>query len=291
MFHGDNGKFAAFMAFMHARVGDSGYRGYNMNQAKGARLRYAIFSDIHSNLEGLEAVLAEAVRCGADRLLCCGDIIGYNADPAACVELVREKGVRCIRGNHERGLVDLEAGRAPNMNPLAREALLFTADVLPEEHGRWLVSLPDVLRVDDCFYLFHGSPSDPDEYIFDPFEAAYAFKSLVSDYQPPANFLCFIGHTHVCAAYAFDPERRMVQELDIQPGGRKDIRPGFHYMFNVGSCGQYRGGIPAATMAVLDLDEMWVEFRFLEYDYRRTQEKVLAAGLPAPLAMRLGMGE
>ncbi|WP_287152564.1 metallophosphoesterase family protein [Candidatus Solincola tengchongensis] len=254
-------------------------------------MRYAIFSDIHSNLEGLEAVLREAERCGADRLLCCGDIIGYNANPVECTELVREKGVRCIRGNHERGLVDLEAGNFPNMNPLAMAALHFTAEALPEEHRRWLVSLPDVLRVNDCFYLFHGSPSDPDEYIFDPFEAGYAFKSLLSDYPPPANLLCFIGHTHVCAAYSFDPERRKVRELGIRPGNRESLLPGSHYILNVGSCGQYRGGIPVATMALMDLDEMWVEFRFLEYDYRSTQKKVLAAGLPVPLAVRLGMGQ
>ncbi len=254
-------------------------------------MKYAVFSDIHSNLEGLEAVLQEAERSGAEKLLCCGDIIGYNADPVACVELVRERGVRCIRGNHERGLVDLEKGLTPNMNPLAMEALRFTAEVLGEEHFRWVVSLPDFLRVDDCFYVFHGSPSDPDEYIFDPFEAAYAFKALVSDYPPPANLLCFIGHTHVCAAYSFDPERRRVQEMPVRPGKKEQIRPGLHYMFNVGSCGQYRGGTAVATMVVLDLDEMWAEFRFLQYDYRRTQEKVLAAGLPVPLALRLGVGQ
>lgn len=254
-------------------------------------MRYAVFSDIHSNLEGLEAVLAEVERQGADRILCCGDIVGYNADPVACVELVREKGMRCIRGNHERGLVDLEEGRAPNMNPLAMEGLLFTDRVLNEEQREWLVSLPDSLRVDDCFYLFHGSPADPDEYIFDPYEAAYAFKSLLSDYTPPANFLCFIGHTHICAAYSFDSERRRIQELEVEHGRKMDLPPGAHYMLNVGSCGQYRGGIPVATVAILDLDEMWVEFRFLEYDYRRTQEKVLAAGLPAPLALRLGLGQ
>lgn len=254
-------------------------------------MKYAIFSDIHSNLEGLRAVLEEADRFGADSLLCCGDIIGYNADPVSCIDLVRERHVRCIRGNHERGLEDLKHGRIPNMNPLAMEALLFTYETLPVEYREWLLSLPDFLRVDDCFYLFHGSPSDPDEYIFDPFEAAYAFKVLVTDYPPPANLLCFIGHTHVCAAYAFDPDNRRVREKVVKPGRRYDIKPGAHYMFNVGSCGQYRGGIPTATLVFLDLEEMVLEFRFLEYDYRVTQEKVLSAGLPAPLALRLGLGQ
>ena len=254
-------------------------------------MRFAVFSDIHSNLEGLRAVLDEAEGRGVDALLCCGDIVGYNADPNECVDLVREKEVRSIRGNHERGLEDLDEGRTPNMNPVAMEALYFTREKLSAGRKDWLLSLPDHLAVEDSFYLFHGSPSDPDEYVFDPFEAAYAFKSLAYEYAPPANLMCFIGHTHVCAAYVFDPDQRRVREKAIRNGERLAIRAGAHYMFNVGSCGQYRGGFPAATMAVLDTDEMVLEFRFLEYDYAASQAKVLAAGLPPFLAQRLGMGQ
>lgn len=254
-------------------------------------MRYAVFSDIHSNLEGLQAVLQEADRLGVDALLCCGDVIGYCADPVSCVDLVRERGVRCIRGNHERGLADLEARRLPNMNPLALKALHFTYETLPESYRGWLTSLPDMLQVDGFFYAFHGSPSDPDEYIFDSFEAAYAFKSLTMEYPPPANLLSCIGHTHICAAYAFDPESRRVEETEVRGGDHFAIKPGAHYMFNVGSCGQYRGGTPMATFAVLDLDEMYVEFRFLQYDYAATQRKILAAGLPYLLAQRLGVGQ
>ncbi len=253
-------------------------------------MRFAVFSDVHSNLEGLQAVMAEAERLDVDGYLCCGDIVGYNADPVPCVDLIRERKVACIRGNHERGLQDLEEGRLPNMNPLALEALHFTRERLPEEYRKWLASLPDHLRVEDSFYLFHGSPAHPDEYIFDPLEAAYAFRSLIADYPPPANLLCFIGHTHVCAAYSYEPEKRRLVELPVSDGCSCPIRPGAHYMFNVGSCGQYRGGIPAATFAVLDLEEMTLEYRFLSYDYAETQRKVLNAGLPVPLARRLGLG-
>lgn len=254
-------------------------------------MRYAVFSDIHSNLEGLQAVLGEVDRIGVDALLCCGDIIGYSADPVPCVETVRERGVRCIRGNHERGLADLESGLPPNMNPLALEALRFTYEALPETHREWLVSLPDTLQVNGSFLLFHGSPSHPDEYIFDSFEAAYAFKSLIMEYPAPGNLLCCIGHTHICAAYAFDPESRRVEGSAVRDGDRFSIKPGAHYMFNVGSCGQYRGGTPAATFALLDLDEMFIEFRFLDYDFTVTQEKIIAAGLPHLLARRLGVGQ
>lgn len=254
-------------------------------------MRYAVFSDIHSNLEGLQAVLEECERSGAEALLCCGDIIGYNADPEACVDLVRAKRVRCIRGNHERGLQDLEEGRTPNMNPVAMEALHYTRDALSRERLDWLLSLPDELQVEGIFYLFHGAPSDPDEYIFDRFEAAYAFKSLLYEYTAPANLLCFIGHTHVCAAYAFDPDNKRIEEFPVQDGSRFDIAPGFHYIFNVGSCGQYRGGIPAATMGVLDTEAMSFEYRFLSYDMPTCQRKIVEHGLPLFLAQRLGIGQ
>ena len=250
-----------------------------------------IISDIHSNLEGLLAVLAEVERIGADHLLCCGDIIGYNADPNDCVDLVRENGIRCICGNHERGLKDLDEERIPNMNPVAMEALYFTRDALPESRKDWLITLPEKLTIEDSFYLFHGSPSDPDEYIFDAFEAAYAFKCLAYEYPVPANSVCFIGHTHVCAAYAYDMDKKRVSEMRINNGALLPIRAGLHYIFNVGSCGQYRGGVPIATLVVFDTEEMSIEFRFLEYDYHTSQKKIIETGLPPYLAQRLGIGQ
>ncbi len=254
-------------------------------------MKYAILSDAHSNLEGLQAALAEVEKAGADGLLCCGDIVGYNADPGACVDLLLEKRVRSIRGNHERGLEEVQAGVEPNMNPFAMKALLYTKEQLSKTQFDWLVSLPDQALVDGFFYLFHGSPSDPDDYIFDTFEAAYAFKSLVYDYPPPGNLLCFIGHTHICAAYEYDREQRRVTEKKLRDGASITLRPGLNYMFNVGSCGQYRGGRPLATLCLLDGEDMTVEFRFLEYDYAHTQEKIMAAGLPSFLAERLAMGQ
>jgi diadenosine tetraphosphatase ApaH/serine/threonine PP2A family protein phosphatase len=188
-------------------------------------------------------------------------------------------------------LRELDEGIAPNMNPVAMEALHFTDKALSRDNRDWLLSLPDKLAIEDSFYLFHGSPSDPDEYIFDPFEAAYAFKSLVSDYPVPANLLCFIGHTHICAAYAFDAESHRVGEKAVSDRDKFHVKPGAHYMFNAGSCGQYRGGLPIATLCVMDTDEMTVEFCLLRYDVAATQEKIISAGLPPLLARRLAIGQ
>ena len=171
------------------------------------------------------------------------------------------------------------------------EALQFTMDTLDDKRREWLISLPDKLLIEDSFYLFHGSPADPDDYIFDAFEAAYAFKSLVDEYPSPGNMLCFIGHTHICAAHVFEPEGKQVVERLLQGGEIIAIEPGWHYMFNVGSCGQYRGGSPVATLGILDTDEMTLEYRFLGYDYYTSQEKIVEAGLPLFLAQRLGMGQ
>lgn len=228
---------------------------------------------------------------GADSLLCCGDIVGYNADPEACVDLVREKGVRCIQGNHERGLQELAQGLEPDMNPLAMEALLYTSEALGDDCRAWLLSLPEELTVEGSFCLFHGSPSYPDEYVFGAFEAAYALKALVREYPPCTNSLCFIGHTHVCAAYCFDAESGRVAEKSVGGGDLFTLRPGAHHMFNAGSCGQYRGGVPVATLCLLDDEEMTVEFRFLPYDLSAAQDKIVSAGLPPSLAARLAEGQ
>ncbi len=251
---------------------------------------YGIFSDPHSNLEGLEAALEECKRAGAEKLICCGDIVGYNADPDSCVDLVRELGVLCIRGNHERGLQDLEDGKLPPMNPFALEAIRFSFEKIGEKRREWLISLPNQLLVDDIFYVFHGSPRHPDEYIFDIMEAAHALKSMAHDYPPPGNRLCFIGHTHVCAAYAFDPEKMKVEGWEVAEDRTLRLKPGHHYMFNVGSCGQYRGGKPVSSVVFFDSERMTVSFRLLSYDVEKTQRKVLQSGLPPYLALRLGEG-
>lgn len=253
-------------------------------------MKYAVFSDIHSNLEGLRAVLREAEVWGAEALFCCGDIVGYNADPDACVRTVRETGVRCIKGNHERGLEDLGKGKVPNMNPVAMEALVYTDRVLSAENREWLLSLPDSMEINRSFLLFHGSPSHPDDYIFDTFEAAYAFKSLVLEYTPPSNRLCFIGHTHVCAAYTFHPEEKRVESARVKDGSVFRLNDSSLYMFNVGSCGQYRGGLPVATLVLYDEEKRELRFRFLRYDLEAAREKILRAGLPPYLAQRLALG-
>lgn len=253
-------------------------------------MRYAIISDIHSNLEGLTSVLGAISEIGVDFLLCCGDIVGYAADPSSCVELVKEKKVRCIKGNHERGLIDIDEERRPPMNPYALEAIYYSSENVTDAQRDWLKALPDLLEVDGRFYLFHGSPYDPDEYIFDTFGAGYAFRSLALEYPEPQNQLCFIGHTHICAVYLCEKETQRIYNAEVYREGKITLREGYRAVINVGSCGQYRGGIPAASFCIYDTNAGEVEFHFVEYDISLTQRKIIEAGLPPQLAYRLSLG-
>jgi predicted phosphodiesterase len=253
-------------------------------------MRYGIISDIHSNLEGLSAVLDSLEGLGVDSILCCGDIIGYAAEPAACLELVRQKEILCIRGNHERGLEDLAAGEEPAMNYLALAALKHSEQQLQAEQKQHLLELPDFRQLDTDFLIFHGAPSHPDEYILDPFEAQYAFKSLRKDYPEPAHHICFIGHTHVCAIYLLERETQKLVHGEVSNPGHISLPEGHDIMVNVGSCGQYRGGLAQASFCVYDIDERLIEFRFVSYDVSLAQKKILAAGLPPELAERLAGG-
>ncbi len=253
-------------------------------------MRYGIISDVHSNLEGLNATLEKLEELGVDAVLCCGDIIGYGADPGRCLEVLLGRGVRSIRGNHERGLEDLGAGREPQMNQMALEALRYSASQLDEKQKECLLSMPDHLEIDGDFLIFHGSPSDPDLYVFDEFEARYSFKSLRMKYDEPCNHLCFIGHTHVCSLFLLPREGQELKGGVVVKPGRLDLVDGIDVMVNVGSCGQYRGGRPQASFCLYDRDRRYIEFFFVDYDVGAAQEKILRAGLPRELAERLSEG-
>lgn len=253
-------------------------------------MRYGIISDIHSNLEGLTAVLGALKESGVDSILCCGDIVGYGASPVECLEAVVAHEVLCIRGNHERGLEDLAAGREPAMNRMALAGLDHSYRRLSAEQQDLLLGLPDHREVDGSFLVFHGSPSHPDDYILDSFEAQYAFKSLRRDYPKPASRLCFIGHTHVCAIYLLEREEGKLVHGEVSKDGHLRLPEGHDVMVNVGSCGQYRGGMAVASFCLYDRDEDSVEFHFVEYDVERAMRGILDAGLPSELAERLAAG-
>lgn len=240
-------------------------------------MRYAILSDIHGNLEALDAVLADAAT-HADGLLCLGDIVGYGADPAACIERVAERAQAVVAGNHEHGVAGL-LGLAW-FNPGAQAAVKWTRGRLDGDHRAWLASRPLVLEVDDAT-LVHASPARPAEWDYlvssdDGFEAFVAFTTR----------LCFVGHSHRPAVWSIGSSGPA-----HEPGpGEVALERGRRYIVNVGSVGQPRDRDPRAAYAVWDMDDRRVSIRRVSYDVAAARRKIVGARLPRFLADRLTIG-
>jgi len=240
-------------------------------------MKYAILSDIHSNLEALRAVLSEISRRGITNFICLGDIVGYGADPRACLEIVREIQPRAVRGNHDyaaAGPVGLSG-----FNDNARLALLWTRPQINSAGRDYLNSLPLIAEVSGVT-LVHSSLKDPGrwEYILAPPDARSSFRSL------PGS-ICFFGHTHRPLAY-----REEGGEITAENGPRIELQEGSRYLVNVGSVGQPRDRDPRAAFGVYDSEGRSVEIIRIEYPVEKAREKILRAGLPSFLASRLTEG-
>jgi predicted phosphodiesterase len=239
-------------------------------------MRIALIADIHANLEALEAVLADARAQGCNEFVCLGDIVGYNPDPVACLELIRELGCPVVKGNHDEeaaGTHSLE-----NMNPVASAALQWTREQLSEDQRTWLRRLRLVRQVED-FTIVHSTLDQPAgwSYVTNRFDATSNFTYQFTQ-------LCFHGHTHVPRVFV---QTDKVQEVTADS---VVIEPNTKYFINVGSVGQPRDGDWRAAYAIYDTAHKMVVFRRVEYDLVTTQKKILAAGLPAMLAERLPDG-
>jgi predicted phosphodiesterase len=243
-------------------------------------LRYLILSDIHGNLQALDAVLADATRQGYDETVCLGDLVGYGADPGAVID--RTLGLRpvaIIRGNHDK----VAAGLEPPIlfNEVARKSIEWTAGTITPAQLKTLAALPKgPLLVVDGLEICHGAPFDEDYYVFEPGDAARAMDAA-------SGRICLFGHTHLPALFATaeDPIRtdeRTPEHLHLPTTGPA--------LLNVGSVGQPRDGDPRAAYGILDLDESTLVLRRVEYDVAAAQARILGAGLPAWLAVRLERG-
>jgi diadenosine tetraphosphatase ApaH/serine/threonine PP2A family protein phosphatase len=248
-------------------------------------MRYLILSDIHANLEALDAVLAQAPRASFDRVLVLGDIVGYGADPNGVVNRVRAlEADATIRGNHDKVASGVES--AESFNHAARYAALWTLNNLTEENRAYLTSLPlGPLVIDDLIEICHGSPDDEDEYIFEHVDAVEALRASTQQ-------VCFFGHTHVAIVYwlsASDFDVILASPLENET--RIHIEPDRRYLINPGSVGQPRDGDPRAAFATFDSETMDVVLYRVPYDVGGAQAKIAHAGLPEGLAKRLALGK
>jgi predicted phosphodiesterase len=243
-------------------------------------MKVAIISDIHANRHAFEATLEAVAESDAVELWCLGDLVGYGAEPDACVELAREHAAVCLAGNH-----DMAVTGELSLEEFSRGASLaaqWTREVIERENLEFLQALrPE--GVEGPVGLYHASPRDPVwEYVLSTLLA-----ELCLDEQE--RRVCLIGHSHV--ALSFVRRRGVPTTGEPQRGGAElDIAEG-EWLLNPGSVGQPRDGDPRAAWLLLDLDEMSASFQRSDYDIAGAAAAIRAARLPDSLAERLEYGQ
>jgi predicted phosphodiesterase len=247
-------------------------------------VRYLIISDVHGNLEALDAVIGAMTPLGYERVLVLGDLVGYGADPNGVIDRVRSlEPYKIIRGNHDKVAAGLEDGESFNI--VARSAVQWTHDTLTPENREYLLNLSaGPVLVDDRIEICHGSPFDEDAYVFDELDGLRAFETATRQ-------LCLFGHTHVAVAFRRTPDRL---DLLAGPGDTHEVKivleAGAMYLINAGSVGQPRDGDPRAATAIVDSAAGHIELFRVVYPIEEAQRKIRAAGLPDVLAKRLALG-
>lgn len=256
-------------------------------------MRTLILSDLHSNLEALQAVLA-ATEGQYDQVVCCGDLVGYGSDPDAVVAWVRENVTEVVRGNHDKACSSIT--EAEDFSLVARHAALWTRRHLSPENLEYLRNLPQGPRdVMGHFTILHGSPLDEDEYVPTTSDAAVLFAHL-------NHRVSFFGHTHIQGGFVKGSSgfTNHVVEVPLQAypkgvfstrkgRGMLELRADEVYLLNPGSVGQPRDRDSRAAFAIYDTEGI-VEFGRVSYDIETAMQKILKAGLPDFLAYRLNLG-
>jgi len=243
-------------------------------------MRIAIISDIHGNLEALEAVLADIETQHIDENLCLGDIVGYGVSPNECLELVKAKCPLVLLGNHDAAAVGLLSTHHFNIH--AKIAIEWTTENLSKAGKAYLQALP-LRKVQYGSTFVHATPYEPNMwyYITSLEEAAFNFQF----YETP---VCYVGHTHIPIIIVLDKERELYVHQDARVSFAD--KPEARLLINVGSVGQPRDRNANACYGVLDTEKHEFEHRRVAYDVAKTQARMRKAKMPEFLVMRLQDG-
>lgn len=250
-------------------------------------MRILLLSDIHSNVEALDACLAEAPE--HDLVVNLGDIVGYGASPNEVIERSRALGKIFVRGNHDKACAGIS--NMADFNPIAGMAVIWTRTILRKENLEWLRALPQgPASIDGVsgVQIVHGSPHDEDEYVL---LLPEALRSL--DEAEPA--ITFFGHTHVQGGfYASVDDSAAIRPVYNQHNGSEKfcfkLRKNVRYLINPGSVGQPRDGDWRAAFALFDTETYAVTYHRVKYDVASAQQRIISADLPERLATRLAQG-
>jgi predicted phosphodiesterase len=241
-------------------------------------MKIAVVSDIHSNLEALEAVEKAIDGVGVDAIYFVGDVVGYGPDPNACTMWIMENADIAVMGNHDAaalGEIDIE-----NFNPNAKKAIMWNSDQMEGWAFDYIKTLPMVASQNGVTVV-HANPQEPESwnYIFSLWDAERNFSYFESDF-------CFVGHSHQSVTVGMEESG----QVSVLPGDSFTVDAGTRYLINVGSVGQPRDGNPEACFGLLDTDKGIFAIHRAPYEFKITQEKMVKAGLPKSLADRLAEG-
>lgn len=239
-------------------------------------MRIAVLSDIHANLQALDAVLESAG--GVDAIWHLGDVVGYGPEPDAVVERLRSIGATGVKGNHDAAAAG--GSEIEWFNPDARRAMEWTRTTISARTRAWLDALPVTLECGDCS-LVHGSPREP------IWEYVTSVPVARSNLAVLGSRLGLHGHTHVPVAFLEDDGR--IEAVSPGDGSVLELN-GRRALVNPGSVGQPRDGDPRSSFLILDTDADSVSWHRAAYDMAPVQAAMRAVGLPASLASRLGVG-
>lgn len=239
-------------------------------------MRYVMISDIHGNLEALQAVLSFVRKLEPFQLYCLGDVVGYGADPQECLHTLQNEANLILAGNHDLGV----AGVIPcdDFNDIAHEVVDWTRREMTDEDLEALANMP-LVYIDGDYLFTHASPIEPMKfhYVRTLDDVAEVFSSIGQKF-------CFVGHTHLPVLVTMNEK---TGSIEIVRENRITIEDGYKYFVNTGSTGQPRDSNPDACVVILDEDAGVVEFLRVPYDISTCQSKILSQGLPSYLAERL----
>jgi predicted phosphodiesterase len=232
-------------------------------------MKYAIISDIHSNLEALTKTLGIIDESGVDEIVCLGDIVGYGANPNECVALVQKRCSKIVIGNHDVAAIDPSV--AEDFNPIAKKAVIWTSQELSDASKQFLSALPYQIKAEPALFV-HSSPQEPEawNYIINAEDAIAALRYCNEK-------ICFIGHTHVPGIFS-------------KRGRAKFITTDEQFLVNVGSVGQPRDGNPMLAFGIFDTEQWSYEQMRSDYEIQLASDKIFKAGLPEELGYRLMYG-
>jgi len=274
-------------------------------------MRIIVFSDIHSNIEAFNAFLAEAGKIEHDKMICIGDIVGYAANPNECAELMRERGIISVYGNHDYYISRSDVPR--NFNRAATTAVEWQIGCVTGENKKWLIELPPEHFIDLRFgkaMFIHGSPAGIFDYIVHNLQARAAVSVMLEE----EIMMSFVGHSHIPGVWKYkdimkryhprdefeepDDYEEEKRNLFLEIGSIEEIhhKGEVHFDFddmavvNAGSIGQPRDGDARGSFVLIDDKERTIKLFRFEYDNTPAQKKIRDAGLPGSLADRLASG-